>query len=81
MQTAGPFRRTVLIARGQGAEADRRRGYRDEERVTPEMMHEYDPARLICSHSRMVSDRRDADRPIKMVPLTGPNGKARPSWE
>jgi AdoMet-dependent heme synthase len=39
-----------------GAEEDRQRGYRDEERVTPEMMEEYDPGRLICSHSRIVSD-------------------------
>ncbi len=40
-----------------GAEEDRQRGYRDEERVTPEMMDGYDPERLICSHSRIVSDR------------------------
>jgi AdoMet-dependent heme synthase len=39
-----------------GAEEDRQRGYRDEERVTPEMMENYDPGRLICSHSRIVSD-------------------------
>jgi AdoMet-dependent heme synthase len=40
-----------------GAEEGRQRGYRDEERVTPEMMDEYDPGRLICNHSRIVSDR------------------------
>lgn len=40
-----------------GAEADRQRGYRAEERVTPEMMEGYDPTSLICSHSRVVSDR------------------------
>jgi AdoMet-dependent heme synthase len=40
-----------------GAEANRQRGYRAEERVTPEMMEGYDPTRLICSHSRVVSDR------------------------
>ena len=40
-----------------GAEEDRKHGYRDEERVTPEMMEEYDPERLICSHSRIISDR------------------------
>jgi molybdenum cofactor biosynthesis enzyme MoaA len=40
-----------------GAEARRRRGYRDDERVTPEMMEGFDPGRLLCSHSRLVSDR------------------------
>ena len=40
-----------------GAEEDRQRGYQDEERVTLEMMEEYDPGRLICDHSRIVSDR------------------------
>jgi AdoMet-dependent heme synthase len=47
----------VLPSLRIGAEAERRRGYRDEERVTPEMMEGYDPTRLICSHSRVVSDR------------------------
>lgn len=40
-----------------GAEADRQRGYRDSERVTPEMMENYDANLLICSHSRVVTDR------------------------
>jgi len=40
-----------------GAEENRQRGYRDEERVTPEMMEGYDPGRLLCNHSRIVSDR------------------------
>jgi AdoMet-dependent heme synthase len=40
-----------------GAEAERGRAYEAEERVTPEMMTEYDPGRLICSHSRVVTDR------------------------
>jgi sulfatase maturation enzyme AslB (radical SAM superfamily) len=40
-----------------GAEIDRQRGYRTEERVTPEMMEGFDPALLICNHSRIVSDR------------------------
>ncbi len=40
-----------------GAEALRRRGYRDEERVTPEMMDGFDQGRLICNHSRVVTDR------------------------
>jgi MoaA/NifB/PqqE/SkfB family radical SAM enzyme len=40
-----------------GAEAQRGRGYRDEERVTPEMMEDFDPDLLLCSHSRIVTDR------------------------
>jgi AdoMet-dependent heme synthase len=40
-----------------GAEVQRQRGYRDEERVTPEMMVGFDPGHLLCSHSRMVTDR------------------------
>jgi AdoMet-dependent heme synthase len=40
-----------------GAEAQRQRGYRDEERVTQHMMENYDQNLLVCSHSRMVTDR------------------------
>jgi sulfatase maturation enzyme AslB (radical SAM superfamily) len=40
-----------------GAEVSRQRGYRPEERVTPEMMESYDPGRLLCNHSRIVTDR------------------------
>jgi molybdenum cofactor biosynthesis enzyme MoaA len=40
-----------------GAEADRQRGYRPDERVTTEMMADYDADQLICSHSRVVTDR------------------------
>lgn len=40
-----------------GAEIERQRGYQPEERVTPEMMEGFDPALLICNHSRTVSDR------------------------
>jgi molybdenum cofactor biosynthesis enzyme MoaA len=40
-----------------GAEAKRARGYRDEERVTPEMMDGFDQGHLICNHSRIVTDR------------------------
>ncbi|HXG09148.1 MAG TPA: radical SAM protein [Gemmataceae bacterium] len=40
-----------------GAEAERCRGYREEERVTPEMMDGYDTGQLLCSHSRIVTDR------------------------
>jgi molybdenum cofactor biosynthesis enzyme MoaA len=40
-----------------GAEAERQRGYRDEERVTPEMFDGFDAGQLICSHARVVTDR------------------------
>jgi molybdenum cofactor biosynthesis enzyme MoaA len=40
-----------------GAEVERHRGYRPEERVTPEMMNGFDTGQLICSHSRIVTDR------------------------
>lgn len=40
-----------------GAETRRQRGYHEEERVTPEMMVEYDANLLVCSHSRIVTDR------------------------
>jgi molybdenum cofactor biosynthesis enzyme MoaA len=40
-----------------GAEVDRQRGYRDEERVTPEMMEGFDPRHLLCNHSRTITDR------------------------
>jgi molybdenum cofactor biosynthesis enzyme MoaA len=40
-----------------GAEVSRQRGYHPDERVTPEMLADYDPGRLLCSHARVVSDR------------------------
>lgn len=40
-----------------GAEARRSRGYRDDERVTRAMMRDYDGSQLICSNSRIVTDR------------------------
>ncbi len=40
-----------------GAETQRRRGYHPEERVTLEMMDSFDADQLICSHSRVVTDR------------------------
>src|SRR5262249_15334932 len=47
----------VLPTLRLGAEASRRRGYRPDERVTPEMMTDFDASQLLCSHSRTVSDR------------------------
>jgi molybdenum cofactor biosynthesis enzyme MoaA len=40
-----------------GAEVQRHRGYRDEERVTPAMMAGFDRDQLICNHARIVTDR------------------------
>lgn len=40
-----------------GAEASRTGGYRDHERVTNEMLAEYDLDQLVCAHSRVVTDR------------------------
>jgi sulfatase maturation enzyme AslB (radical SAM superfamily) len=40
-----------------GAEAERQRGYQASERVTSDMMVDYDTNLLVCSHSRVVTDR------------------------
>ncbi len=40
-----------------GAEAERSCGYTQTERVTPELMADYDESQLVCNHSRIVSDR------------------------
>ncbi|MBP90837.1 MAG: radical SAM protein [Planctomycetaceae bacterium] len=40
-----------------GAEEERTCGYRDTERVTQEMMADYDESLLVCEHSRIVTDR------------------------
>jgi hypothetical protein len=40
-----------------GAEVQRQRGYRPEERVTPEMLAGFDQGQLLCSHARIVSDK------------------------
>lgn len=47
-----------------GAEVERQRGYRAEERVTPAMMNGFDENLLICSHSRLVTDRGVSVCPI-----------------
>src|SRR5215831_2458041 len=47
-----------------GAEEGRQRGYRDEERVTLEMMDGFDLGQLICHHSRVVTDRGACVCPI-----------------
>lgn len=40
-----------------GAEAQRTAGYEIHERITTDMMREYDETQLICSHSRVITDR------------------------
>jgi AdoMet-dependent heme synthase len=40
-----------------GAEVTRQRGYREDERVTAEMMEGFDPGHLLCDHARVVTDR------------------------
>ena len=40
-----------------GAEQERMEGYTEHERVTPAMLAEYDQSQLVCSHSRIVTDR------------------------
>jgi molybdenum cofactor biosynthesis enzyme MoaA len=40
-----------------GAESQRTRGYARDERVSREMLQGYDRSQLVCSHSRIVTDR------------------------
>lgn len=47
-----------------GMEESRSRPYLNAERVTAEMLKDYDTSQLVCSHSRMVTDRGVAVCPI-----------------
>lgn len=47
-----------------GAEAQRTSGYEACDRVTTDMMQEFDETQLICNHSRVVTDRGIAVCPI-----------------
>ena len=47
-----------------GAEATRTCGYSAEDRVTAEMLVGYDTSKLVCQHSRVVTDRGIAVCPI-----------------
>jgi AdoMet-dependent heme synthase len=40
-----------------GAEEERTQGYAEDQRVTSDMLREYDTGQLVCSHSRIVTDR------------------------
>ncbi|NQV27535.1 MAG: radical SAM protein [Rhodopirellula sp.] len=47
-----------------GAEANRTEGYGHFDRVTPELLEDFDLGQLICSHSRVITDRGIAVCPI-----------------
>ncbi len=47
-----------------GAEAQRTEGYGRFDRITPEMMSDFDDRQLICTHSRVITDRGIAVCPI-----------------
>ena len=47
----------VLPRLKMGAEAERTSGYCPQERVTAEMLESYDTSQLLCSHSRLVSNK------------------------
>ncbi len=47
----------LLPALRIGAEATRQRGYANDERVTREMMAEFDAGQLLCSRARIATDR------------------------
>jgi hypothetical protein len=47
----------ILPALLIGAEENRSRGYSCDERITAEMMEGFDAGKLVCEHSRMVTDR------------------------
>ena len=47
----------VLPTLKLGEEENRSCGYRESERITSEMMEEFDTSQLICEHSRLVTDR------------------------
>jgi hypothetical protein len=47
-----------------GMEASRTRSYLPGERITSEMLEGYDPGQLLCSHSRIATDRGVAVCPI-----------------
>lgn len=47
-----------------GMEESRSRAYEDDERVTPEMLEEFDLDQLLCHHSRIVTNRGVAVCPI-----------------
>lgn len=47
----------VLPTLQLGGEVERSCGYRESERVTDEMMADFDASQLVCEHSRVVTDR------------------------
>ena len=47
----------LLPALQIGAEAQRSSGYTDTQRVTSEMLNEFDTSQFVCEHARIVTDR------------------------
>lgn len=47
----------ILPRLKMGAEAERTEGYTDAERITPEMLVDYDTSQLLCHNSRTISGR------------------------
>jgi len=47
----------LLPALQIGAEAQRSSGYTDAQRVTSEMLNEFDTSQFVCEHARIVTDR------------------------
>jgi AdoMet-dependent heme synthase len=60
----GRARLKILPRLKIGAEAQRTEGYGQYDRVTHEMLEDFDLGQLICSHSRVVTDRGIAVCPI-----------------
>jgi molybdenum cofactor biosynthesis enzyme MoaA len=56
-QGYGQPRLKILPTLRIGAEVERQRGYHAGERVTEDMMQDFDASRLLCQHSRVVTDR------------------------
>ena len=53
----GRPRLKILPTLHLGAEEERSRGYLPDERVSADMLVDYDTSQLLCSHSRIVTDR------------------------
>ncbi|NOZ39708.1 MAG: radical SAM protein [Planctomycetes bacterium] len=47
----------ILPSLQLGAEAERTHGYRESERISPQMMKGFDTSQLVCEHSRIITDR------------------------
>ena len=50
----------ILPTLQMGAEENRTHAYREDERVTPDMLADFDLTQFICEHSRIVTGSRSA---------------------